>query len=160
MLKTRVLKDQERIFQNKRSNQPSIYESVIKSDRTMINNNPYFSNNNFNNNFENQMNQFIGQRPQNELERLDISRMSIPVKLEMSNRYLGNDQKFSNFENPIFLTKNKEEKKEPNTINLPKMPMINPALQAMSVRDVKLVKKQLQKANTKKLKLKACKKFL
>merc|ERR1712032_1027799 len=77
------------------------------------------------------------------------------VKMGMSNRYK-KDPRFFNYETPTFLsTKSEKKPKGPKTIKVPKMPMITPFLLASSARDVKLIKKKLKHANTRKQKLKA-----
>ena len=54
------------------------------------------------------------------------------------------------------MTKSEKKVKGPKLINLPKMPMITPNLQATSSKDVKMIKKKLNAAKTKKQKIKAC----
>ena len=94
---------------------------------------------------------------QNNLQKYGQGRQAVPVKMQMSNRYK-NDPHFSNYENPTFLHMKSEKKpKGPKTINVPKMPMITPFLQAASAKDVKLIQKKLKNTKTKKQKLKALK---
>lgn len=94
---------------------------------------------------------------ENDLKKFGQGSMSVPVKLEMSNKFKNNPS-FANYENPSFLQHKSDKKPKgsgPHTINVPKMPMITPALIAASQKDVKLIKKKLHKAHTKKQKLKA-----
>lgn len=174
-------------FSKSVNEKPAIYESVIKTHRTSIGHNqnnqkyrnyPSFaSNSNFNNNFnnenisfnygeneENSMRKFENFnsknfQSQNELKKLGQGRLAIPVKLAMDRKY-SNEPVMSKYkyENPSFLsTKSEKKKGKPRTINVPKMPMITPNLIAASKKDVKLIKKKLNKAKSKKQKLKACK---
>jgi hypothetical protein len=138
---------------------PTIYESVIKTHRTSIER-PNFGKGE-------QVGLNVGAeamehfRQSTEIDKLHESgngKVAIPVKLEMNMKKL-DDPTMSRYENPSFLSTKKDKKKAKgpkNIIHVPKMPMISPNLQATSAKDVKMIKKKLNAANTKPQKLKAC----
>lgn len=134
---------------------PSIYESVIKTHRTSIQRPKFGKGNPIGLNVsEESMRQFL---PQNEAGRLGQGHISIPVKIQNTAFQL-NDPTMSKYNDiPLFLsTKSETDKKGPRTLNVPKMPMITPDLQATSAKDVKMIKSKLDSAKSKKQKLKAC----
>jgi hypothetical protein len=160
MLNAEILGNQER--STGVNEKPSIYESVIRTHRTSIKHPGFGKGNPIGLNVSGEaMNQF---RQQTELDRLHSSgngKLAIPVKLEMSENFL-NDPTMSRYENPSFLSTKSQKKKEkgPKVIHVPKMPMISPSLQATSAKDIKMIKKKLNAAKSKKQKLKACKFYL
>jgi hypothetical protein len=149
--------------ENNKSNavdeKPSIYESVIKTHRTAIERPSFGKGEQIGLNVEREaMDQFIQNTEIDSLHKFGVGKIAIPVKLQMGEKYL-NDPLMSRYEDPSFLTTKKEDKK-PQEINVPKMPMISPNLQATSANDVKMIKKKLDKTKSKKEKLKACKIFV
>lgn len=158
MLHAQILGNQERstgVNEN-----PSIYESVIKTHRTSIKHPGFEKGNQIGLNVGGEaMQQFIQNTELDKLHKTGTGKLAIPVKLQMTqDKYA--DPTMSRYENPSFLSTKKEKKKGPKTINVPKMPMITPNMQAHSKKDVKRLKKKLDNAKTKKQKLKACKFFL
>jgi hypothetical protein len=133
---------------------PSIYESVIKTHRTSIRHPGYGHGEQIGLNVGSEaMNQFMRKTEIENLRKKGEGKIAIPVKLQM-NEKIFNDPTMSRYENPSFLSTKSEQK--PKEINLPKMPMISPELKATSAKDVKMIKKKLDKAKNKKQKIKAC----
>lgn len=137
---------------------PAIYESVIKTHRTSIQRPNFGRGSQIGLNVGGEaMNQFM---PQDEAGRLGQGHISIPVKIRNTAFQL-NDPTMSKYNDiPSFLSTKSEAEKGPRTLDVPKMPMITPNLQATSAKDVKMIKKKLNAAKSKKQKLKACKYFL
>lgn len=135
---------------------PQIYESVIKTHRTAIQHPGFGKGENIGLNVGGEaMNQFVQRTEVNRLHNSGNGKIAIPVKLQMGEKY--SDPLMSKYEDPSFLSTKNEHKPKPKEIKVPKMPMISPNLQATSAKDVKMIKKQLDKAKTKKEKFKACK---
>ena len=141
------------------SENPSIYESVIKRRRTSIERPNFGKGEQVGLNVGAEaMNQFMQSTEINKLHNSGNGKVAIPVKLEMNMKTI-DDPTMSRYENPSFLSTkiNKKKAKGPkNIIHVPKMPMISPNLQATSAKDIKMIKKKLNSAKTKTQKLKAC----
>jgi hypothetical protein len=140
------------------SENPSIYESVIKTHRTSIKHPGYGKGGQIGLNVGSEaMNQFIQNSELDRLHNTGEGKIAIPVKL-LKDENLYNDPTVSKYENPSFLTTKSEVEKSdsPKYINVPKMPMISPNLQATSTKDVKMIKSNLNPAKTKQQKIKAC----
>jgi hypothetical protein len=156
MLHAEILGNQER--STGVSEKPSIYESVIKTHRTSIKHPGYGNKGQIGLNVGSEaMNQFIQNTEIDNLHKYGVGKIAIPVKIE-NNQYK-NDATLSRYENPSFLTTKVEDKQKPKYINVPNMPMISPNLQATSAKDVKMIKKKLNSAKSKKQKLNACNYF-
>lgn len=157
MLHAEILGNQERstgVNEN-----PSIYESVFHGHRTSVTRPSYGKGNQIGLNVGGEaMNQFIQNTELDKLHKTGEGKVAIPVKLQMGENHM-NDPTMSKYSNPSFLSTKSEKKKGPKTINIPKMPMITPGMRATSKKDVKMLKKKLNAAKTKKQKLKACKIF-
>ena len=140
------------------SENPSIYESVIKRRRTSIERPNFGKGEQVGLNVGAEaMNQFMQSTEINKLHNSGNGKVAIPVKLEMNMKTI-DDPTMSRYENPSFLSKkvHKKKAKGPKTIHVQKMPMITPNLQATSAKDIKMIKKQMNSAKTKSQKLKAC----
>ena len=141
------------------SENPSIYESVIKRRRTSIERPSFGKGEQIGLNVGAEaMNQFVQSAEIDKLHKTGEGKIAIPVKLEMNMKTI-DDPTMSRYENPSFLSTkiNKKKGKGPKVIHVPKMPMISPNLQATSKKDIKMIKKKLNSAKTKSQKLKALK---
>lgn len=145
------------------SDSPTIYESVIKTHRTSVKFPGYGKGEQIGLNVGSEaMSQFMQKNEINNLRNFGVGKIAIPVKIE--NNHYKNDATLSGYENPSFLATKTEAKKNQRqkypTINVPKMPMISPNLQATSAKDVKMIKNKLNSAKSKKQKLAACNYFI
>merc|ERR1740139_142132 len=142
------------------SENPSIYESVIKRRRTSIERPSFGKGEQIGLNAGGEaMNQFVQGMEMEKLRKTGQGKIAIPVKLEMNMKTI-DDPTMSRYENPSFLSTKVHKKKgkgPKNLIHVPKMPMISPNLQATSAKDIKMIKKKMSSAKTKTQKLKALK---
>lgn len=138
------------------SENPTIYESVIKTHRTSIKQPAYGKGGQIGLNVGSEaMNQFMQKTEIDRLHNSGNGKIAIPVKL-LKDQNLYNDPTSSKYENPSFLS-TKSEVKKPRTINVPKMPMISPNMRARTVKDAKKIKNKLNSAKNKKEQIAACK---
>jgi hypothetical protein len=92
-----------------------------------------------------------------ELKQLSKGEMALPVKIQM-NANLVSDPTLANYETPSFLHLKQspaEKLQYPEPIQLPKVPMLTPNIQAVSQSDIKKIKETLKKTRNLKEKMTA-----